>query len=150
MLRDIVHEHIRNVGLFSTVEFEYGDTDFDYELSAEIDAIEEYDVGSDWFAHLSMKFELTRVSDKKVIWRYQFDRRRKTEKRTPVFVIKALSEILTSEMDIISAGIDAAMAGERGGTPTLSCPAVVDDELPVLESFPEESEDTIRQERPVE
>jgi len=148
MLRDIFHEHLKKIGLFEGVEQDYGDTKFDYELSGEIDAIEEFDAGNDWYAHLAMNIELTRLSDKKVIWRYSFDRRRKVEKKSPVFVIKALSEILKAEMNVIAAGIDAAVAAEEGGTTTLTCTPPVDEELPVVESFPGDSEKTLRIERP--
>lgn len=148
MLRDIFHEHLKIIGMFEAVEQDYGDKAFDWELSGEIDAIEEFDSGGVWFAHLAMKIELTRLSDKKVVWRYAFDRKRKVEKKNPVFVIKALSEILKVEMDVVAAGIDATVSAEEGGRPTLLAPAPIDDELPVLESFPGESDETLRIERP--
>lgn len=148
MMRDIFHEHIKRTGLFEGVELEYGDTKFQYELGGEINAIEEYDSAGDWYAHLAMNLELTRLSDGKVIWRYSFDRKRKVEKKNPVYVIQSLSGILRDEMGPIMAGMDQALSKLEGVQPTLQATPVMGDELPEVDACQPESQETLRKERP--
>lgn len=149
MVRDMMKEHLQSLHIFNTVELEYTDKPPEYELSAEVDAIEEYDSGNDWYAHLAMKIELSRFSDKKVLWRHSFDRKRPVYKKNPVYVIRTLSEILKTEMAVVAAGVDKAIATERGVSPTLVCPAVTDDAVPFFdESVRPEDEKTLKIERP--
>ena len=51
-------------------------------------------------------------------------------------------------MAVIAAGIDKALAKERGGEVTLTCPVVVDDEIPESGLIPIENDETLRIERP--
>lgn len=148
LLRDMIKEHLHSLNLVNSVELDYTDKSPDYEIGANIDAIEEFDSDGEWYAHLAMRLELTRFKDKTTIWRYSFDRKRKVEKKSPVYVVKAMSEILKAEIGIVAAQIDAALAAERGGKATLTCPAIPDDEIPVLESFPTEPDETLKEERP--
>lgn len=148
LLRDIIKEHIQSQNIVNSIYLEYTDKVPDYELGGNIESIEEFDSGGDWYAHLALRLELTRFSDKTVVWRYSFDRKKKVEQKNPVFVVKAMSELLKEEMAVVAAQIDAALAGERGSKPTLTCPAPPVDEIPVLETFPKQPDKLLREERP--
>lgn len=119
MLREIVERHLRASRLVSEVEREYGEHLPDYELGAEVLAIEEYDSGDLWYAHLAMRFELLRYKDKVQIWTGHFDRKKTVHVKDPVHVVQALSTILEEEMRRLIVELDEVLARERGVEPVL-------------------------------
>jgi len=133
MVREIVQAHLESARLVEDISREYGERMPDYELSAEVLAIEEYDSGDVWYGHLAIRFELTRFKDKLVIWHYGFDRQRKVHKKQPVFVVRSLSRVLEEEMARVAAEMDAVLAAERGVKATLPMPAPADDSRPAEE-----------------
>lgn len=143
MLREIVERHLIASRLVEEVEREYGERVPDYELWADVVAIEELDSGDVWYGHLAMRFELTRFRDKHVVWRGHFDRKKATAKREPVYVVAVLSEILEEEMRRIIIELDQVFSAERGVAPTWPLPASSpgDEGRPVREekSMPRES-----------
>ena len=70
MLRELVLSHLEASRLAGDVTQEYGERYPDYELSAEVLAVEEYDSGPVWYGHLEMRFQLVRFRDKIVLWTY--------------------------------------------------------------------------------
>ena len=129
MLREIVERHLLASRLVQDVEREYGEHPPDYELGAEVVAIEEFDSGDVWYGHLAMRFELMRFRDKTVLWRGHFDRRRVVHKKEPIYVVRALSQILEDEMRRIVAQLDSVLSSERGVPPTLTVPPPAEDDL---------------------
>ena len=95
MITDVVHKHLASSGLVSHVirRFDEGSRP-DYELSGYIEAIEEYDSDEVWFAHMSLRFKLTRISDNRMIYMRRFDRRKQVHQHDPEYVIRELSQIL--------------------------------------------------------
>lgn len=131
MLRELVQGHLESTRLVAEVTRDYGERLPDYELVAEVLAIEEYDSGPVWYGHLAMRFELVRFSDKMPLWNYHFDRKRKVSEKQPVYVVRTLSEILADEMARVTAELDRVISSDRGVTPTLAHPPPpVDDEAP--------------------
>ena len=119
VLREIVARHLQASGLVREVELEYGEKIPDFELMGEVLAIEEFDSGDVWYGHLAMRFWLVRSSDRAVVWRYFFDRRRRAAKRRPVYVVRAISRILEEEMQKVLAELDMYFSKVRGVEPTL-------------------------------
>ncbi len=119
MLRELVARHLEAARLVAEVSREYGQELPDYELGAEVLAIEEYDSGDVWYGHLAMRFELVRFRDRTLVWSYQFDKKRKVFEKKPVFVVRALSRIAEEEMGRITAELDIVLSKERGVEPTL-------------------------------
>ncbi len=146
MLRELVERHLDTARLTLEVTRDYGEKLPDYELSAEVLAIEEYDSGDLWYGHLAMRFQLVRFADKVPIWNYSFDRKRKVFIQQPVYVVRALSGIIEEELDHITAALDHVLSEERGVAPTLplAAPPRDDDErpaeLPSLERHPKPDE----------
>jgi ABC-type uncharacterized transport system auxiliary subunit len=122
MLRELVEAHLQSARVVTEVSREIGDRTPDYELAGEVEAIEEYDSGDLWYAHLAMRFELVRYKDQTTVWRSSFDRMRKVYKREPSFVMRTLSAILKEEMIRLTAEIDGVLSKERGVAPTLAVP----------------------------
>jgi ABC-type uncharacterized transport system auxiliary subunit len=115
MIAEVLHRHIKHVNLFRQVSLVYQREVPDFELVGQINAIEEYDAGDTWYAHISMSLQLVRFSDRKVIWAYEFDRKKEVFTKEPVYVVRAMSEIIEEEMRKIISGIEAAMGKEISG-----------------------------------
>ncbi|MBQ9394713.1 MAG: membrane integrity-associated transporter subunit PqiC [Proteobacteria bacterium] len=99
MLRELITGHLRYTNLFASVSDTIEDRMPDYMLDVGIDAIEELDVSEkEWYAHLSLRFNMTKVDDKTSVWTYEFDARRPVADNQPVYVVKALSELLDTEL----------------------------------------------------
>ncbi len=131
MLREMVEQHIRAQRLVLETTREFGDVTPAYELAAEVRAIEEFDAGDAWYGHLSIRFELVRFSDQAVIWRYDFDRKRRVHEQKQVLIVRALSEILSEELRRVTAEIDRVLSVERGVQATLPMPDPVEDDASV-------------------
>ncbi len=95
MITDVVSKHLSSARLVSHIvrRFDEG-TRPDYELSGYIEAIEEYDSEEVWFAHLAIRFRLTRLHDDRTIYMRRFDRRKQVHQHDPEYVIRELSQIL--------------------------------------------------------
>ena len=130
MLRELAERHLDAARLVQEVTREYGEQLPDYELSAEVLAIEEYDSGDVWFGHLAMRFELVRFSDKIPIWTHFFDRKRKVWEKQPVYVVRALSALAEEEMIRVTAELDAVLSRERDVDATLAQPPPASDDAP--------------------
>jgi ABC-type uncharacterized transport system auxiliary subunit len=113
MVAELVHRHIQHANLFRETSLVYQRQVPDYELHGEIEAIEEYDSGDKWYAHLALSFRLVRFNDRKVVWTYRFDRKKEVFNKAPVYVVRGMSEMMDEEMKSILAGIEAAMDGQQ-------------------------------------
>lgn len=131
MLRELVARHIQAERLVAEVSQEYTEELPDYELSAEVLGIEEYDSGDVWYGHLEMRFALTRFRDQTVVWTYRFDRKRKVYEKDAVYVVRVISRIVEEELNRVVVGLDGVFAAERGVAPTLAAPPPSGDETPV-------------------
>ena len=99
MLRELITGHLRYTNLFANVSDTIEDRMPDYMLDIGIESIEELDVSEkEWYAHLSLRFNLTKVDDRTSVWTYVFDARRPVADNQPVYVVKALSELLDAEL----------------------------------------------------
>ncbi len=94
MMTDLIFSHITKINLVDGLvrRLDEGSRP-DYELSGNIEAIEEYDSEEYWFAHLAVRFQVKRLSDEKIIYNRAFGQRKRVEERDPAIVVRALSEI---------------------------------------------------------
>jgi ABC-type uncharacterized transport system auxiliary subunit len=98
MVSELVVRHMEHVGLFKVVSRDYGEARPDYELSGTLEAIEELDSGDEWFAHLAFSLRLTRYRDEVVIWSRRVDAKKRVYNKAPVYVVKALSQLMEEQM----------------------------------------------------
>jgi len=112
MLAEIVYRHLKQANLFNEVSLVFQREVPQYELEGEIAAIEEYDSGDKWYAHLALSFRLVRFEDRQVVWTFSFDETREVFNREPVYVVRAMSELMDEQMVLFIEGVEAAMAGE--------------------------------------
>ena len=113
MVRELFYRHIKHVNLFDEVTLVFQRQVPDYVLEGMIDAIEEYDSGDVWYSHLAMSLRLVRYSDREVIWSHKFDMKKEVFTKQPVYVVRAMSEQIEEQMEVIVKGIDEAMAQEE-------------------------------------
>jgi ABC-type uncharacterized transport system auxiliary subunit len=114
MVAEVIHRHFQKGNLFRDTALVYQRAVPDYELVGEIEAIEEYDSGDKWYAHLAMSIRLVRFSDRTIIWSYQFDRKQEVFNKEPVYVVRGMSDLMEEEMHRILAGVQEAMDKEAG------------------------------------
>ncbi len=123
MVAEVIHRHLQKANLFLETALVYQRAVPDYELVGEIEAIEEYDSGDKWYAHLAMTMRLVRFTDRTVVWSYQFDRKQEVFNKEPVYVVRGMSDLMEEEMHQILAGIQEVMDKEtaagagQDGTP---------------------------------
>ena len=137
MIMDRVEAHLVSANLFSEIHREFLDYRPDYRIEGTVKALEKYEGGDIYFAHLAMTFKLIRQEDRKEIWRYAFDERKKVYEPDMVYTVKALSEILETQMTHVIEALDRIFQGITGQTG--KGPSVVpQDSLGVRETVPEE------------
>jgi ABC-type uncharacterized transport system auxiliary subunit len=112
MVGEVLHRHFQHANLFRETSLVYQRQVPDYELVGEIEAIEEYDSGDKWYAHLAMTLRLVRFADRTIIWTYQFDRKQEVFNKEPVYVVRGMSDLMEEEMQEVLAGVQEAMAAE--------------------------------------
>lgn len=118
MIAELIFQHLKHVNLFRDISLTYKAGVPDFELEGQIDAIEEYDSGDTWYAHLAMSFRLVKFSDRKVVWTYRFDEKKEVFTQDTVYVVRALSELMDVQMQKMVAEIDQAVSREYQPAPT--------------------------------
>jgi ABC-type uncharacterized transport system auxiliary subunit len=115
MLTDLFFKHLSAVQLVSGLvrRFDEGRKP-DFELAGFIDAMEEYDSEDMLFAHLSIRLNLTRLSDGVMIYSRSFDHRKKVYSRETGLVIKEMSRIVEYIFTEAISDIDGKLAAEFG------------------------------------
>jgi len=115
MITDMVEKHLVSTGLVSHVVRRF-DEGFkpDYELTGNIEALEEYDNEDTWWAHLSIRFELTRMKDRQIIYAQSFDKRKRVFQYNAEDVIRELSQTMDFMMSQVIDDIDNVLAKEYG------------------------------------
>ncbi len=121
MIQDMVFKHFEASQLVNRVGLEYLDTRPDFRIEGTVEALEKYDAGDLFFAHLAMTFRLLRASDGEQVWTYSFDKRRQVYSEEMVHTVMGLSNIFQTQMNYVVGSIDSIFYRERtGGTLNLS------------------------------
>ncbi len=111
MLREIVSKHLRYMNIFSDVTLAIEDKVPDYEMDVEITAIEELDASkTEWYAHIAMRMTLSSFEDGSVVWSRDIDVKNPVADNQPVYVVKAMSELLDSELTKAFKELDQSIA----------------------------------------
>lgn len=111
MLGELISGHLRYTQMFKNVSTTIEDKLPDYSLDVDILSIEELDVSeTEWYAHLALRFELIRMVDRTTAWTYTFDAKRPVADNRPVYVVKAMSELLDIELTKAFEDLDKKLA----------------------------------------
>lgn len=110
VVSDMVRKHMIEINLFRTIQNQYEEEDPDWELRGNVVSLEEYQSTAGRFAHMELRIDLLRASDKKVVWSKDYDLRREIEGEDPVLVVRALSSLLEASVDRTAQAIDSILA----------------------------------------
>lgn len=117
MIKDVIFKHLEASNLVNRTSLEFLDTRPDFRIEGTVEAIEKYDAGDMFFAHLAMTFKMLRVESGEQIWNYSFDKRRQVYSKDMVHTVMGLSAILQTEMDIAVNQLDSLFYSLETGTP---------------------------------
>jgi ABC-type uncharacterized transport system auxiliary subunit len=120
LFTDAVQQYLRQADLFTYVG---GDRDFydrrpDYVLSGVVKAVERFDSGDVWAAHLAMSMELVRQEDALVVWQKDFDDERQVFFPEMKHTVAAFSQILGQQMETSMREIDFLFLNMKRGNST--------------------------------
>ncbi|MCU0609035.1 MAG: ABC-type transport auxiliary lipoprotein family protein [Chitinispirillaceae bacterium] len=115
MIADLVYKHLSSSGIVTSVIRRLDEGPHpDYELSGNVEALEEYDSQELWFAHVAIRITLNRASDGTTIYSRRFDLRKRVYMHTPENVIKELSSLMEYIMTQTVLDLDLVFAKEYG------------------------------------
>ncbi|MEM7675472.1 MAG: ABC-type transport auxiliary lipoprotein family protein [Myxococcota bacterium] len=112
MVSDLIAQALENSHAFTAVTRQLGDVRPSYTMSGKVSAIELYDSGDLWFAHLSLHMHLSRFEDGASLWSFDFDRRKEIEAQSFDHGVRALSELLH---EAIADAVDEVGRIQRSG-----------------------------------
>ncbi|MBN1128974.1 MAG: membrane integrity-associated transporter subunit PqiC [Chitinispirillaceae bacterium] len=123
MITDLVYKHLLIVNLVSAVvrRFDEGAAP-DYELTGIIEALDEYDSDDLLFAHVALRFTLSRISDGYTMYSRRFDLRKKVYEHKTENVIREMSSLMEFIMTQAVRDIDQRLAREYGAPPSTTGP----------------------------
>jgi cholesterol transport system auxiliary component len=115
MLTDLFFRHLSSAQLVSGLvrRFDEGRKP-DFELTGFIDALEEYDSEDMLFAYVSIRLNLTKISDGAMLYSRSFNRRKKVYTRETGLVIKEMSQIVEYIFTEAISDMDGKLAAEFG------------------------------------
>jgi ABC-type uncharacterized transport system auxiliary subunit len=99
MIGDLLLKHLQASRLFDNVIRTVEPYPPNFELTTDIQAIEEYDGVSIWYAHLAIEYELIDAKSGLVVWKKLYDLRKVVPQKEPAYVVRELSELLETMQD---------------------------------------------------
>lgn len=113
MVGELLIKHLRAARLFQNIIRSVEAYEPDFTLSAEIQAIEEYDYQEQWFAHLAIEYRLENGKTGEVVWKKNYDLRRKVSQQEPVYVVRELSALLEAIHGMVVKELDVVLDEAR-------------------------------------
>ncbi|HKP98271.1 MAG TPA: ABC-type transport auxiliary lipoprotein family protein [Fibrobacteria bacterium] len=108
MVNDLLVKHLKAARLFENVTRTVENYVPDYFLSCDIQAIEEYDSKEQWYAHMSIEYQLENAKTNQIVWKKLYDLRKTVPQQEPVFIVRELSflveninERMVQEMEVV-------------------------------------------------
>lgn len=117
MLTELIYKHLKHTGVFRQVTTSLKEGLPDYELEGQVRNIEEFDSDTEWFAHLAMTLQAVDTRTRRVIWKHEFDQRRKVFHHDVIYVVRALSQVLEEEMNRVAPALEAAIVADLAARP---------------------------------
>jgi len=107
MITDLIFSHLESIRLVETLVRRLDEQGApDYELSGTILALEEYDSGDTWYAHLRISMVLTDFRTGRAVYSRIFDKTRIVEQQTQLAVVMALSQTMDFIASLLMRDLD--------------------------------------------
>ena len=115
MITDMVLRHLEASGITNRIGIDFFETRPYFRIEGMVEALEKFDAGDMFFAHLAISFKMLRVDDGNQIWEYSFDQRKQVYQEEMVYTVRGLSSILQAQMDVVVSQLDSLfLAMEKG------------------------------------
>jgi ABC-type uncharacterized transport system auxiliary subunit len=112
MVTDVIQEYLGKVNLFTGISQEYLDARPDYVLTGTVRAIERFDSGDLWYAHLSVSWKLIDARTNELFWADDFDRRDPVFQQDMSYTVETMSQILRGEVEKAIRNLDWKFANK--------------------------------------
>jgi cholesterol transport system auxiliary component len=110
MIGDLLLKHLRAARLFDNVIRSTDSFAPDFQLTCDVQAIEEYDgPGGTWYAHLALEYQLIEEKNGQVLWKKLYDLRKTVSQQEPVYVVRELSALLETAHERLSQDLEVAL-----------------------------------------
>lgn len=109
MVNDLEIKHLKAARLFDNVTRSVENYVPDYFLSCDIQAIEEYDNKSQWYAHMAIEYQLEDAKSSQIVWKKLFDLRKTVPQQEPVYIVRELSSLLETINDKMVSELEVAL-----------------------------------------
>ena len=96
---DVIEQYLEGANLFSRISQVYLDDRPDYVLTGTVKAMERFDSGDLWFAHLAMTARLVDNKTNAVIWTEEFDETQRVYRPDMASTIEIMSQVLRTEVE---------------------------------------------------
>ncbi|MBC7794746.1 MAG: membrane integrity-associated transporter subunit PqiC, partial [Clostridia bacterium] len=95
MVSDVIGEALRDASTFDAITRELGEKRPDYTMSGNLEALEIYQSGDQWFVHLSMSLSFRSFTDGELLWAFDFDQRKAVPTGNFATSVRGLSELMS-------------------------------------------------------
>jgi ABC-type uncharacterized transport system auxiliary subunit len=117
MIGDLLLKHLRASRLFENASRSLEATRPDFQLTTDVQAIEEYDGPNNWYAHLTIEYQLLDDSTGTVVWKQQYDLRKAVAAQEPVFVVRELTALLEATNDQLVVELEKVLQDQLARRP---------------------------------
>ena len=119
MISDLLLKHLRAARLFENASRSIEATRPDFQLTTDVQAIEEYDGPNTWYAHLAIEYQLLDDSTGQVVWKQSYDLRKTVAQQEPVFIVRELTALLESVHNQLTDDLEKYLAGAQRRQPAV-------------------------------
>ncbi|MEO7425974.1 MAG: ABC-type transport auxiliary lipoprotein family protein [Fibrobacteria bacterium] len=109
MVNDLEVKHLKAANLFENLTRSVENYVPDFLLSCDIQALEEYDNKSQWYAHMAIEYQLENAKTNQIVWKKLFDVRKTVPQQEPVFIVRELSSLLESINDRMVSDLEVVL-----------------------------------------
>jgi len=95
MITDLIFNHFTTINIVENVTRRLDERAPDFELTGTVSAIEEFNSGDLWYAHLRISFVLTDFRTDRTVYSRVFSLTRPVPAKNPLSVVMVLSEIIS-------------------------------------------------------
>lgn len=117
MIGDLLLKHLRTARLFENASRSIEAARPDFQLTTDVQAIEEYDGPNAWYAHLAIEYQLLDDSTGTVVWKQQYDLRKAVAAQEPVFVVRELTALLEATNDQLVVELEKVLEAQQARKP---------------------------------
>ena len=105
MITGAVEQYFKDARLFSHVSQEFLDLRPDFIFTGTIEAIERFDSGDLWFAHMAISMQMMDQGNQ-TVWTRKFEVKQQVYNQDMVYTVETLSEILRHQMQLAILDLD--------------------------------------------